>query len=83
MTFYSEVHRMIGMEGEKGALHVVPGPDGPDDLVLLFAKTEDDKIEYGDVYLQLDRKMMRKVGQALLDCCDDLDRAEHQKRGGI
>lgn len=65
----------VGTEdGDGHYLTIAPAPDFPDAGVILHSEGEKNKEFWGEVYLQGGTDLMRKIGEALIACANDVEK---------
>lgn len=75
MTAWTEHVRRIGHADYEGRfLSVCPGPDAPEVLVMLYADGKENADYFGPIRLECNSEFMRAIGQALIDCANELEK---------
>ena len=81
MTAWMEKEYKVGDGHEIGSfLTICPAPDFPTAGVLLYTEGEKQEKYFGKVYLQLDVATMRKLGIAILECCEDVEAEANDRK---
>lgn len=77
MSAWIEKEYKVGTGDSEGCyLSITPAPDFPEDGILLIADGDKNKAYWGEIYLQAGTDLMRRLGEALIACANDLEEAK-------
>jgi len=77
MSAWMEKVYKVGSETHKGVfLTVAPSADCPDSYVMLYTENEKSSGYFGPIRVELEAAFMRKLGEALIACANDLEKAK-------
>jgi hypothetical protein len=77
MSAWLEKEYKVGNADSEGHyVTVCPAPDYPEDGILLYTDGEKNEKFWGKIYIQSGTDFMRKLGEALIACANDLEKTK-------